>query len=235
MSRLNFNILLAEDNPNLGSLLKNFLTIENINVTLCVNGELALKIFFRTKFDLCLIDIMMPMMDGFTLVKNIRSKDKKVPIIIITAKSLKEDKLTGYELGIDDYIVKPFDEEELLWKIKAFVKRSEFITLSDKTKDIVIGNSIFNYDLQTLTLKNNVKHLTLKECELIHYLFSKQNIVLKREEILKDLWGENDYFVGRSLDVFITKIRKYFKEDDRISIENIFGVGFVFRIPNDIE
>lgn len=230
MSKLNFNILLAEDNPNLGSLLKNFLTTENIDVKLCINGEAALQAFFKAKYDLCLIDVMMPMMDGFTLVKNIRSKDKKVPIIIITAKSLKEDKLTGYELGIDDYIVKPFDEEELLWKIKAFVKRSELLATSDKTNDILIGNSIFNHDLQVLTINNTVKRLTLKECEIVQYLFIKQNIVLKREDILKDLWGENDYFVGRSLDVFITKIRKYFKEDKSISIENIFGVGFIFRV-----
>jgi DNA-binding response OmpR family regulator len=231
MSKERFNILLAEDDLNLGVLLVDYLETEGFDVKLCKDGELALKAFHSHPFDLCLLDVMMPKMDGFTLAKEIRTKDKKIPIIFITAKSLKQDKLKGYDLGADDYITKPFDEEELLWKIKAIVRRIPENKGEHKIGIISIGNYTFDFNNQSLIIAGKTKRITEKESDILNYLVRHQNKVIKREDLLKDLWGENDYFFGRSLDVFITKIRKYLKEDEDISIENVFGVGFIFNVP----
>jgi DNA-binding response OmpR family regulator len=231
MSKERFNILLAEDDLNLGVLLVDYLETEGFDVKLCKDGELALKAFYNHSFDLCLLDVMMPKMDGFTLAKAIREKDKKIPILFITAKSLKEDKLKGYDLGADDYITKPFDEEELLWKIKAVIRRIPENKGEPKTEIILIGNFLFDFNNQSLTIGVKTKRITEKESDILNYLSDHRNKVVKREDLLKDLWGENDYFLGRSLDVFITKIRKYLKEDPDISIENVFGVGFIFNVP----
>jgi DNA-binding response OmpR family regulator len=201
-------------------------------VKLCKDGELALKAFQTNAFDLCLLDVMMPKLDGYSLAKEIRLIDKKIPIVFITARSLREDKLKGYGLDADDYITKPFDEEELLWKIKALIRRIPENMNAEKAKIFSIGKYTFDFNNQSLTIDGKIKRITEKECDILNYLFFHRNNVIKREELLKDLWGENDYFFGRSLDVFITKIRKYLKEDQRLSIENVFGVGFIFNVPS---
>jgi DNA-binding response OmpR family regulator len=230
MHKEKLKILLAEDDLNLGVLLVDYLETEGFDVKLCKNGGLALKAFLSGPFDLCLLDVMMPEMDGFSLATEIRARDKKVPVIFITAKSLKEDKLNGYGLGADDYVTKPFDEEELLWKIKAVIRRIPQNKV-EHTEIISIGNYTFDFNNQSLTIKGKTKRITEKESDILHYLSKHRNNVIKREEMLKELWGENDYFLGRSLDVFITKIRKYLKEDPELSIENVFGVGFIFNVP----
>jgi DNA-binding response OmpR family regulator len=231
MSKERLKILLAEDDLNLGVLLVDYLETEGFDVKLCKDGELALKAFQGHSFDLCLLDIMMPKMDGFFLARGIRMKDKKIPVIFITAKSLKEDKLKGYGLGADDYITKPFDEEELLWKIKAVIRRIPENKSEGKIEIISIGKYTFDFNNQSLTSGGKTKRITEKESDILKYLSDHRNNVIKREEMLKDLWGENDYFFGRSLDVFITKMRKYLKEDPSLSIENVFKVGFIFNVP----
>ncbi len=231
MSKERLKILLAEDDLNLGVLLVDYLEAEGFEVKLCKDGELALNAFQTNQFDLCLLDVMMPKLDGFSLVKELRTKDKKIPIIFITAKSLKEDKLKGYDLGADDYITKPFDEEELLWKIKAVIRRIPENKIISSVDIISIGKFNFDFSNQSLIINGNTKRITEKESDIVKYLSDHRNKIIKREEMLKELWGENDYFLGRSLDVFITKIRKYLKEDVDLSIENVFGVGFIFNVP----
>jgi len=231
MSELTFKILLAEDDPNLGLLLKECLCMEGFEVELCKDGEIALQAFRLNKFDLCLLDVMMPKLNGFNLAQAIKAINTKIPIVFITAKSLKEDKLKGYNLNADDYITKPFDEEELIWKIKAIRRRQNEILINNTSDIIALGNYQFNYKNQSLTINNDTKRITEKECEILFYLANHRNVVIKRQDLLTEIWGENDYFFGRSLDVFITKIRKYLNKDERITIENVFGVGFVFNIP----
>ena len=238
MLKQRLNILLAEDDPNLGILLVDYLQAEGFDVKLCKDGELALKAFESHPFDLCLLDVMMPKMDGFTLAKGIRLKNKKIPLIFITAKNLREDKIKGYALDADDYITKPFDEEELLWKIKAVIRRMpqnqpglQAGKMETKPGIISIGKYMFDFANQSLTVAGKIKRITEKEADILNYLSDHRNNVVKREELLKDLWGQNDYFLGRSLDVFITKIRKYLKEDPGVSIENVFGVGFILNVP----
>jgi len=231
MSKEKLHLLLAEDDLNLGVLLVDYLEAEGFDVKLCKDGELALKAFRSQPFDLCLLDVMMPKLDGFSLAKEIRASDKKIPVIFITARSLKEDKLKGYDLDADDYITKPFDEEELLWKIKAVIRRIPENKKESKAEIIPIGKYSFDFDNQSLSIAGKTKRITEKESDILRYLSGNRNKVIKREELLKALWGENDYFFGRSLDVFITKIRKYLKEDPQLSIENVFGVGFIFNVP----
>lgn len=219
--------MLAEDDLNLGILLVDYLEAEGFDVKLCRDGELALKTFNNHVFDICLLDVMMPKLDGFSLAKMIRMSDKDTPVIFITARSLKEDKLKGYDLGADDYIIKPFDEEELLWKIKAVIRRAP----AGRSDAVAIGKYTFDFSNQSLLIGDNNRRITEKEADILKYLYQHRNHLIKREDLLKELWGENDYFLGRSLDVFITKIRKYLKEDPELSIENIFGVGFIFNVP----
>jgi DNA-binding response OmpR family regulator len=224
-------ILIAEDDLNLGLLMVDYLESEGFIIKLCKNGELALQAFRANEFDLCLLDVMMPELDGFSLVKQIRALNQQVPLIFISAKSLKEDKLKGYGAGADDYITKPFDEEELLCKIKALIRRVP--QKSENSNELLqLGNYIFDSRNQSLTISGNTRRITGKESEILKYLFEHRNKVAKREDMLKELWGENDYFLGRSLDVFVTKIRKYLKDDPRLSIENVFGVGFIFNVPD---
>jgi len=230
MHKVKPKILLAEDDLNLGVLLVDYLETEGFEVKLCKDGELALKTFHNIQFDLCLLDVMMPKIDGFALAKEIRKKGNKIPLIFITAKSLKEDKLTGYGLGADDYITKPFDEEELLWKIKAVIRRIPENKSETKPEVISIGKYTFDFANQSISIDSKTKRITEKESDILNYLSNHRNKVIKREDMLKELWGENDYFLGRSLDVFITKIRKYLKEDPNLSIENVFGVGFIFNV-----
>ncbi|MES2726503.1 MAG: response regulator transcription factor [Bacteroidota bacterium] len=235
MAKEKLKILVAEDDPNLGLLLVDYLHTEGFDITLCKDGELALKAFQETTFDMCLLDVMMPKMDGFSLAKKMRKKDKTVPVIFITAKSLKEDKLKGYDLGADDYITKPFDEEELLWKIKAVIRRIPDNKNKPDNGIIVIGKYTLDFNNQALSLAGNAKRITEKESEILKYLSNHRNRIIKREELLEEIWGKNDYFLGRSLDVFITKIRKYLKDDTDLSIENVFGVGFILNVATTSE
>jgi DNA-binding response OmpR family regulator len=221
-------ILLAEDDLNLGVLLADYLDSEGFEVKLCKDGEVALKTFHLGNFDICLLDVMMPRMDGFTLAERIRQKDKNIPLIFITARSLKEDKVKGYGLGADDYIIKPFDEEELLWKIKAVIRRIPSNS-EPPIERISLGTYVFDLTTQSLIHDGTSKRITEKESAIIKFLCQHKNKVVKREDLLTQVWGDNDYFAGRSLDVFITKIRKYLKEDPSLSIENVFGVGFIFK------
>jgi DNA-binding response OmpR family regulator len=211
--------------------LVDYLEREGFDVKLCRDGELALRAFRDNPYDICLLDVMMPKMDGFSLANAIRFINKSIPLMFITAKSLKEDKIKGYGLGADDYITKPFDEEELLWKIRAVIRRVPENANVRKPEIISIGRYIFDVTNQSLIIGGKTKRITEKESEIINYLSSHRNMVVKREDLLTALWGENDYFFGRSLDVFITKIRKYLKEDPDVTIENVFGVGFIFNVP----
>jgi DNA-binding response OmpR family regulator len=231
MFKERLRILLAEDDLNLGVLLVDYLETEDFDVKLCKDGAVALKAFQAGSFDLCILDVMMPKMDGFSLAKEIRAKDREMPLIFITAKSLKEDKLKGYDLGADDYITKPFDEEELLWKIKAVIRRISGTEREVRTEAISMGKYTFDFSKQSLGIAGRIKRITEKESEILRYLYTHRNRLVKREDLLKEVWGENDYFFGRSLDVFITKIRKYLKEDPDLSVENVFGVGFIFNVP----
>lgn len=233
MSTETARILLAEDDLNLGVLLLDYLESEGFSVKLCKDGELARNAFQSQVFDLCLLDVMMPRLDGFSLATEIRSKNPAIPILFITAKSLKSDKLKGYGLGADDYITKPFDEEELLWKIKALIRRLPDAKTASKEALLKLGSYDFDTVRQSLRLHGKVKRITEKESEILQYLYTHRNNLIKRETMLCDLWGTNDYFLGRSLDVFITKIRKYLKDDPSLTIENVFGVGFIFNVPEN--
>lgn len=225
---LNHHILLAEDDPHLGTLLVGYLQGEGFNVTLCNDGLEAASAFERENFHLCLLDIMLPGMDGFTLASTIRNTKRDTPIIFLTARSLKEDKLKGYGIGADDYITKPFDADELVWKMKAVLRRKAGEL---KNTQVSIGNYLFDFDKQALSIAGQTKRVTEKENVILKYLSDHRNTIVKREVMLKDIWGDDDYFLGRSLDVFITKIRKYLKDDPAVSIENVFGVGFILNAP----
>jgi DNA-binding response OmpR family regulator len=222
-------ILLAEDDLNLGMLLVDFLDTEGFDVRLCKDGEVALRAFQPGSFDLCLLDVMMPNVDGFTVAKAIREADSRIPILFISARTMKADKLRAYGLGADDYIVKPFDEEELLWKIRAVIRRVP-VTGPQQMK-IAIGSYTFDPGNQSLAVREKSRRITERESRVLKSLCDNRNRLVRREEMLTALWGEDDYFLGRSLDVFITKLRKYLSEDPQVSIENVFGVGFIFNAP----
>lgn len=233
MAERKYRILLAEDDLNLGFLLVEYLDSEGFDVKLCKDGEMAFNAFKSNDFDLCLLDVMLPRMDGFSLAGSIRASNRDIPLLFISAKALKEDKLKAYGLGADDYITKPFDEEELVWKLKAVVRRLNNGKSHNDDPLLNIGSYVFDYKNQTLKLGSEIKRITVKEAEVLHYLCNHKNKVIKREEMLVSIWGKNDYFLGRSLDVFITKIRKYLKEDPGIRVENVFGVGFEFHVPEE--
>lgn len=221
------NILLAEDDSNLGMVLKNYLELNDYEVELCRDGILALAAFRREKFDLCLLDVMMPNMDGFTLAEEIRNVDPEIPLFFLSAKSMKDDIVQGYKLGADDYITKPFDSELLLLKIKAILKRNqELNNKEDEQVEFDLGEFHFNTRLRTLISKKESHTLSPKENELLRMLCEHQNDLLPRDAALKKIWGSDTYFNGRSMDVYIAKLRKYLKEDPEIEIVNIHGNGF---------
>lgn len=228
-------VLLAEDDKNLGNILKTYLEAKGFPTVLCANGKEALESFKRAEFDFCILDIMMPVMDGFTLAKEIRKIDKEVPFLFLTAKAMQEDKIHGFEVGADDYLTKPFSMEELLLKIRIFLKRSQTqpISLETSSEAIKIGEFIFHPKELTLSINGHSRNLTFKEVELIRYFAENANKVLSRNEILEKIWGSNDYFLGRSLDVFISRLRKYFKPDTNIKIINLHGIGFRFSIKKE--
>ena len=219
-------ILLVEDDPCFGSVLQSYLQLSDYEVTLRVNGNEGLNAFRKEKFDICLLDVMMPEMDGFTLGKKIREIDPSVPFVYITAKSLKEDMKLGYEIGADDYIVKPFDSELLILKIKAILSRCEHEGNEGKLKLIRIGEYEFNTELRTISKGEDILKLTPKEAHLLTLLYEHQDSLLMRDKALNEIWGANDYFTARSMDVYITKLRKFFKDDESVRIENIHGSGF---------
>jgi len=219
-------ILLLEDDPNLGLIVQEHLQLNDYEVTLAVNGEDGLTAFGKEEYDLCLVDVMMPKMDGFSFARQIRQKDADTPLIFLTAKSLREDKIEGFQIGCDDYITKPFSVEELLLRIRAVLKRTGGTDEKQLQTSFEIGDFIFDSKRQLLKGKENKCNLTSKESELLQLLCLNQDSVLERSTALKQIWGSESYFDGRSMDVFISKLRKYLKDDSRIEIINVHGKGF---------
>lgn len=224
------HLLYVEDDATLSFVTRDNLSLQGYKITHCEDGEQALEVIKNEKFDLCILDVMLPHIDGYTLAKEIRKIDVDVPIIFLTAKSLKEDKIHGLKLGADDYITKPFSIEELLLKIEIFLRRSK-ITQPPLNTATTIGKYQFSYANLSLMIEEESRQLTQKEADLLKLFAASPNVVLKRATILERLWGENDYFMGRSLDVFISRLRKYLKKDEQLKIENIHGVGFKFVCP----
>ncbi len=224
------NILLAEDDDYLRELVTDALEDENYAVTQCSNGQEAIDLFDKSKFDICLLDIMMPVKDGFTVAKKIRQQSDVIPIIFISTKALIEDKVEGYQKGADDYIVKPFNMKELLLKLDVFLRRTKKM-FSEVKHEYKIGNINFSYNDLRLTNDDGVFDLKQKEADLLKFLCEHPNRILKREEILLAVWGKNDYFLGRSMDVFMSKVRKYLRADPAILLETIHGMGYRFTVP----
>ena len=219
------NILYVEDDESLGFVTRDNLELNGYAITHCMDGRQAVTAAKDQQFDLCLLDVMLPEMDGFTVAKEIRKRDTHIPILFLTAKSLKEDRIHGLRLGADDYITKPFSIEELVLKIEVFLRRSQ--TNGRAVSPILqIGNFELDYSNLTLSNQEDSRKLTQRETDLLKLLIEYKNQVLQRGIILEKLWGENDYFLGRSLDVFISRLRKYLKTDPSLRIENIHGVGF---------
>jgi DNA-binding response OmpR family regulator len=223
-------ILYVEDDETLRFITSDNLTRKGFEVITAADGLEGFNLFTNNTFDVCLFDVMLPKMDGFDLAHKVRSVNKEIPILFITAKTLPEDRIKGLLIGADDYIVKPYTMEELILRIKVFLKRKNIIN-SDEEKTIVLcSNVIFEKENLILKVKDKIIKLTYRETELLMFFSENRNAVITRERILNVLWGENDYFAGRSLDVFITRLRKYFKPISSISIENKHGVGFIFKV-----
>ncbi len=223
------HLLYVEDDADLSFVTKDNLELEDYQITHCADGQTALDLLGSQKFDLCILDVMLPAIDGFTLAQEIRKIDSETPIIFLTAKSLNEDKIKGLKLGGDDYITKPFSIEELILKIEVFLRRRN-ITAPELPAKYQLGIFEFDYPNLELHAAGTKEALTQREADLLKYFLDQPNKVVKRSEILETLWGEDNYFLGRSLDVFISRLRKYLKADDTIKIENIHGVGFRFKI-----
>ena len=225
-------ILLCEDDENLGMLLREYLQAKGYVAELGANGELGYKAFLKTKFDICVLDVMMPKKDGFTLAKEIRNSNQEIPIIFLTAKTLKEDILEGFKIGADDYITKPFSMEELVFRIEAIIRR----TKGKKNKESTvyrIGQFTFDTQKQLLCLGDEQRKLTTKENELLALLCSHANEILQRDFALKTIWIDDNYFNARSMDVYITKLRKHLKDDPQIEIINIHGKGYKLITPEE--
>ena len=225
------HILYVEDDESLGFVTRDNLELQGYRITHCEDGQTALELIKKEQFDLCILDVMLPEVDGFTIAEEIRKYDINTPIIFLSAKSLKEDKIHGLKIGGDDYITKPFSIEELILKIEVFLKRNK-VTAGAVVSMYKIGHYEFDYHNLSLNFKEQSKRLTQREADLLRFLFEHKNQVLKRSFILERLWGEDDYFLGRSLDVFISRLRKYLKKDESLRIENIHGVGFKFKVSH---
>lgn len=223
-------VFLLEDEPNFGAVMKSYLEINNFYVHWVKDGKNAVEEFETEKFDICILDVMLPNIDGFTVGEKIRQINEEVPLIFLTAKTLKEDILKGYKIGADDYITKPFDSEVLLFKIKAILKRNANPDNKKKVENFEIGKIKFNYPKRSVITKNETFKLSPKESELLYLLCSNLGKVLSREEALTKIWGEEGYFTTRSMDVYITKLRKYLKCDQSICIENVHGSGFILKL-----
>jgi len=223
-----FKVLLAEDDLSLGYVIKDNLQDAGYDVVLCPDGQTAIEKFDKTQFDICLLDVMMPNKDGFTVAKKIRQQSDMIPILFLTAKSMEEDKIKGFLTGADDYITKPFSIQELLLRMEVFIRRSRKLH-AESVQEYSIGNMKFSYTDLKLHALNETYTLTQKEADLLKFLCEHANHILKRDEVLLNVWGKDDYFLGRSMDVFMTKLRKYFKADPNIILETIHGVGFRFN------
>ena len=226
MEAIKPKILLCEDDTNLGMVLKNYLELNDYDVILERDGRLGLAAFQREKFDICLLDVMMPNMDGFTVAEEIRDINPDVPLFFLSAKTMKDDIIQGYKLGADDYITKPFDSDVLLHKIKAILKRNEELHKEEANAEFDLGKYHFNPRLRELVVNGKTQTLSPKENELLKMLSEYKNDLLPREAALKKIWGSDTYFNGRSMDVYIAKLRKYLKEDTKLEIVNIHGNGF---------
>jgi DNA-binding response OmpR family regulator len=221
-------VLLAEDDRDFGNILSQYVTISGFDVALARDGKEALEMFTKEKPDICVLDVMMPEMDGFTLGEKIKEAQPGVPLIYLTAKSLKEDIVRGLKIGADDYITKPFDPEVLILRINNILKRA----YSSSNDEYKISSTILNINNLELTCGNTKEKLTLKEAQLLRYFIINKNKVLAREDILTEIWGEDDYFLGRSMDVFISRLRKYISEDKNLDIRTVRGTGFILEEIN---
>ena len=224
------NILYVEDDQALSFVTKDHLELSGYKVTHSTNGVDAKNLFMEGSFDICLLDVMLPHVDGFELAEFIRSVDHSVPILFLTAKSMKEDRLKGFRKGGDDYITKPYSIEELVMKIQVFLRRREVDMSSDKRSQYRLGTFEFDVENMILSRESDQRQLTQKESEVLLYFVKHQNQLVKREDVLKAIWGKDDYFLGRSLDVFISKLRKYLQSDSNIQIQNVHGVGFKMMV-----
>lgn len=223
-------LLLAEDDFDFAAILKQYLELHQFEVIWAENGEIALEYFKNQTFDICVFDVMMPKLDGFSLAEKIITINPEIPFIFLTARKLKEDKIIGLKLGADDYIVKPFEVDELILRLQNILKRIEQKRSLEGNNIIEIGSYIFDNERLTLNNKNHVQQLTEKEASLIEYLYLNHNQLLKRDQILMSVWKKDDYFSGRSMDVFISRLRKYFNSDPKIKIESVRNIGLEFKI-----
>lgn len=238
----NNRILLVEDDQNFGDVLRSYLEMHEFDVTLATDGVAGLESFRRGEFDLCIFDVMMPRKDGFALAREVRERNAEMPIIFLTAKTMKEDVLQGFKIGADDYITKPFNSEELLYRIQAILKRSQAkADPKEEVKEFIIGRYHFNFPLRILTYTDgetgdqSKEKLSPKEAQLLRMFCMYMNDILPRSEALTKIWGEDNYFTARSMDVFVTKLRKYLKGDSNIEIVNIHGNGFQLLVRSGEE
>jgi len=220
---------MVEDDKNFGAVMRSYLNIHEYDVEWVEDGALALQAFENQPFDLCILDVMLPHVDGFTIAAGIRKKDEHIPIIFLTAKTLKKDILEGFRIGADDYITKPFDSEVLLMKIKAILKRNSMFNSSSDQDEFRIGKYLFNASLRTIKCGELEQKLSPKESELLRMLCIHMNKVLPREEALNSIWGEESYFTTRSMDVFMSKLRKYLKDDPSVEIATVHGSGYILK------
>lgn len=218
-------VLLAEDDRDFGNILSQYISISGFDVTLARDGKEAWEKFGNEKYDICVLDVMMPEMDGFTLGEKIKEARQEIPVIFLTAKSLKEDIVRGLKIGADDYITKPFDPEVLILRINNILKRA-YSSINDEFK---ISDTVLKFNTLELTSGRNKEKLTLKEAQLLKYFIINKNKILAREDILTEIWGEDDYFLGRSMDVFISRLRKYISDDKKIDIRTVRGTGFILE------
>lgn len=223
-------LLLAEDDYDFAGILKKYLELHQFEVIWAENGEIALDYFRNQTFDICVFDVMMPKLDGFSLAEKIITINPEIPFIFLTARKLKEDKIIGLKLGADDYIIKPFEIDELILRLHNILKRIEQKRTLEGNNIIEIGSYIFDNERLTLNNKNHVQQLTEMEASLIEYLYLNHNQLLKRDQILMSVWKKDDYFSGRSMDVFISRLRKYFNSDPKIKIESTRNIGLEFKI-----
>ena len=224
-------ILYAEDDETLSFITKDHLDLQGYEVRHSGDGAQALELFNKENFDLCILDVMLPNMDGFAIAEAIRKKNQQIPILFLTAKSMKEDRIQGLKLGGDDYLTKPFSIEELILKIEIFLRRSRVFEVPTSEAEIMVGIYKYLPHEYQLVLNDQTRILTQRESELLGFLLKHKNKVIKRSLILESLWGEDDYFMGRSLDVFISRLRKYLSQDSSIKIDNIHGICFKFVCP----
>lgn len=222
------HLLYVEDDESLSFVTQDNLELQGYDISHYTSGKAAITAFKEHSFDLCILDVMLPDVDGFTIAREIRKYDQQTPILFLTAKSLKEDRLQGLRLGGDDYITKPFSIEELILKVEIFLRRRQ-VTSGESPSKVVIGEFELDYPNLSLHHESSTRQLTQKEADLLKHLAEHPDQVLKRSDILEKIWGEDDYFLGRSLDVFISRLRKYLRQDDSLKIENIHGVGFRLR------